>query len=1059
MSNLILEQDQFIRSVEISKTDVFSILLGAGASITSGIPSAMDCIWEWKKNLYTSKHTGNGQKLDIKSEQVRTQIQKWLDAEGSYPSLSADEEYSFYIEECYPIEEDRRKYFQRICEKKQPSIGYKLLSLLHETGLIHSVWTTNFDDLGLNAARAANLLPIDITLDTVDRIFRPQNASELPYIKLHGDYRYGPLKNTTTELSAQDATFRKHLITYLTDKHLIVSGYSGRDHSVMGALIESYSSRGAGRLYWCGYGRDIPIKVQELLELARANGRTAYYIPTDGFDKLFISLASACTKGSEEERKKFKELLSVNTTDIASTPFTISQSRIDTVIKSNFFAIGFPQEVFQFEYKFSDGEKPWSLLRDMTAGHHVVAVPYRGMVYALGTLTQINTLFSGRMKGKISRVPLENFNLQKDTAFHNLLLCAVTDLLGSKPGLSHDKRRLIWKTNTVSQRRINDVIYQTHEGIRLSINTDGSKHFLSFMPDFKVTSENGKEKISKTIVQEIGLTYFAKIFNNKFNDYLKNWRTLLFSAGGGIFELEYPSQSGSGLVFKIDRNNAFAAILTPKPGKIPLSEAFNRNLIHHKGVQYSEPELVFAPIDAGMRQAPKDFHPMRGVSNNKPYDYGASPVLRKEEPVRLAVICPSGETPKFKAFLTRHLSSIDSMGVNKAYLLSFPGFQHAFATPLLIPDPGTENWVISSEPTRNHDIKDGAAELRIMLMASIDKVIKDGQNKVVLLFIPMRWLEYTSYDIDNEHYDLHDYLKAYCAERGIATQFIKEDTLEDPLQCQIAWWLSLSYYVKSLRTPWVLDSLDIETAFAGIGYSVQSQGNHSEIVLGCSHIYNSMGQGLKYRLSKVEDQLFWDRQRRPHLSYNDAYKFGASIIDMFYRTMDEFPKRVVIHKRTFFTADEIAGLKDSLLGNGINRIDLIEVNFEDEMRYVAAKIQESGMPDIDNFALPRGTCVLLNSTEALLWTHGVVPSVENQFFKFYLGGRYIPGPLRIKKHFGQGDLGLIASEILGLTKMNWNSFDLYSQLPATVNSSNEIARIGRLLSKREGITYDYRYFI
>jgi len=117
------------------------------------------------------------------------------------------------------------------------------------------------------------------------------------------------------------------------------------------------------------------------------------------------------------------------------------------------------------------------------------------------------------------------------------------------------------------------------------------------------------------------------------------------------------------------------------------------------------------------------------------------------------------------------------------------------------------------------------------------------------------------------------------------------------------------------------------------------------------------------------------------------------------------------------------------------------------------------MPDIDNFAIPRGTCILLNGYEALLWTHGVVPSVQNPNFKYYLGGRYIPGPLRVIKHYGKSNIGLVSNEILGLTKMNWNSFDLYSQLPATVNSSNEIARIGKLLSKKEGITYDYRYFI
>jgi hypothetical protein len=942
--------------------------------------------------------------------------------------------------------------------KKQPSIGYKLLCLLHEAAIIQSVWTTNFDDLGLNAARAANLLPIDITLDTVDRIFRAQNKAELPYIKLHGDYKYGPLKNTTAELSAQDATFRKKLVEYLGDKHLIVSGFSGRDESVMDALMESYAQPGAGRLYWCGYGREIPNQVAKLLETARANGRTAYYIPTDGFDKLFISLASACTQSDEELSRKYREYLSVITTT-GVTSFTIPQTRVDSVIKSNLFRIGFPQEVFQFELPFNENEKRWSLLRELTAGERVVAVPYKNMVYAIGTLTDINRIFATRMKGKITRVPLDGFDLHKDTAFHNLLLSGITDLLASGAGLPSDKRKLIWKPTAVNQKRINNIIYQTHQAVRLAINYDGSKYYLSFMPDFKVSSENEEEKISKEVFQEIGLSYFAKIFNDKFNDYIKEWRTLLFSNGGGVIELEYPHHSGSGLVFKIDRDNAFAGIVTQKPGKATLNIRFNQKWIHHHGVQYGEPELIFAPRDVGMRQAPRDFHPMRGVSSNKPYDFTNGTGMGDTGVIKLGVICPIDDSPKFKTFLARHLSYVDSKGVNKAYLLPFPGFQQAFANQLLIPDPGTENWAYIAEPAGADSIKNTAPELRNQLISCIDKLVKDGMNKVLVIYIPLRWLEFTAYDIDNEHYDLHDYIKAYCAERGIATQFIKEDTLDDPLQCQINWWLSLSYYVKSLRTPWVLDSLDKETAFAGIGYSVQSQGERSEIVLGCSHIYNSMGQGLKYRLSKVEDQLFWDRQKRPHLSYIDAYKFGMSIIDMFYRTMDEFPKRVVIHKRTFFTKDEIAGMKDSLLGNGIKNVDLIEVNFEDDIRYVASKMQADGMPMIDNFALPRGTCVLLNATEALLWSHGVVPSVENQYFKFYLGGRFIPGPLRIRKHFGNGDLGLIATEILGLTKMNWNSFDLYSQLPATVNSSNEIARIGRLLSKKEGVTYDYRYFI
>lgn len=54
---------------------------------------------------------------------------------------------------------------------------------------------------------------------------------------------------------------------------------------------------------------------------------------------------------------------------------------------------------------------------------------------------------------------------------------------------------------------------------------------------------------------------------------------------------------------------------------------------------------------------------------------------------------------------------------------------------------------------------------------------------------------------------------------------------------------------------------------------------------------------------------------------------------------------------------------------------------------------------------------------------------------------------------------LRAKEILGLSKMDWNNFDLYTKLPSTLQSSNEIARIGSLLQRFGTESYDYRLFI
>jgi hypothetical protein len=40
--------------------------------------------------------------------------------------------------------------------------------------------------------------------------------------------------------------------------------------------------------------------------------------------------------------------------------------------------------------------------------------------------------------------------------------------------------------------------------------------------------------------------------------------------------------------------------------------------------------------------------------------------------------------------------------------------------------------------------------------------------------------------------------------------------------------------------------------------------------------------------------------------------------------------------------------------------------------------------------------------------------------------------------------------------MNWNTFDLYTQVPATIETSNKIARIGRLMEAYGEASYDYR---
>src|SRR5580658_9397510 len=154
MRDFTLPLDAFVRAVGINRGARHAFFLGAGASITSGVPSAQTCVWEWKRDIFITNNPGlEPQFGELSLAGVRQRIQRWLDRKGGYPTEGSAEEYSFYIEACYPHSpENRRVFFQEKCRVAKPHIGYQLLCLLAETGLVGSIWTTNFDCLVGRAA-------------------------------------------------------------------------------------------------------------------------------------------------------------------------------------------------------------------------------------------------------------------------------------------------------------------------------------------------------------------------------------------------------------------------------------------------------------------------------------------------------------------------------------------------------------------------------------------------------------------------------------------------------------------------------------------------------------------------------------------------------------------------------------------------------------------------------------------------------------------------------------------------------------------------------------------
>ncbi|MBN8707329.1 MAG: SIR2 family protein [Bacteroidetes bacterium] len=1058
-----LAYDAFLRVIKENTDSKHTFLLGAGSSISSGVQSATDCIWEWKRNIYiTNNPNFTKQYSSYKSESVQKSLQKWIDTTGLYPNLNSEEEYSFFAQAAYPIEETRRKYFENICKGKEPQIGYQILCQLSKRGMINSVFTTNFDGLVEKAGHQSNITPVSISLANSEYIHRASSDSELLCVALHGDFKYGPLKNTTNELDTQQDTFVSALKKHLYDKHLIVMGYSGRDRSLMNALKKAYSEPGGGMLFWCGYGDEITPSVHELLENIKKSGRKGFYIATEGFDATMLHIAKTCYGGDAAFHFEIEKLLQVaNNNNFQRTPFSIDVIEQNLLLRSNLLPISLPGEVFQVEASFNENEKVWQKIKNLIGDKKICSIPLKNCLYSIGTQSDIKEIFSSILRSDIKRTPVTYKEIRDGSSFKYLYLSSIVKAISELYNLETNGKDKVWGLDHYQTIK-HDISYKVYDALELGLFFDDNIYkanpfcYLSINPTFYIKSEG---IIPKQVKFEIGKNYHDNLLRNqpnvKFNEQIKKWLEILFPLGKKL-QFEYPLNSGSCFKFAISPDTMHVSLMKNSPPKYKLNLPlhFSQKKIIHRGIQFAEPLLEFESKTNG--SIITDFHPMRGLRGNRPYDYALNGNVFESE-INLAVICPVANSPELYSFLNR-LNRVVQVGkFNPDYLLDYPGFFSAFGIPLNIPEPTSDLWKDCNIPLQNSTMLKSAIGLAENIKRNIDQLDANRKKTVIVIFIPTIWNNITLIETENEKFDLHDYIKAYAAQKQIATQFIQEETLSDNLVCQVNWWLSLSFYVKSYRTPWVLKGLQEDTAFVGIGYSVDKRRDQNKVVLGCSHIYNSLGQGLKYKLSKVEDCSF-DNQNNPYLSYHDAYKFGTLIRELFLNAIGELPKRVVVHKRTYFKQDEINGIVDSLEKAGIKQIDLIEINFEKNAKFVALFSNQTEIKP-NFFPLSRGSCFLIDDYTALLWTHGIVPSVRAEQNSYFQGGKGIPIPIKIKKHFGTSNINIIATEILGLTKMNWNSFDLYSKLPATIQTSNEIARIGWLLNRFEGKTYDYRNFM
>lgn len=271
-------------------------LLGAGASVTSGIPLADEMVEQIAREEYCIENRYSAADPRIR----RSDWYPWLKNQKWYRDewgLAAH--YPYIVENILQPRERRRRFFRDILSTSvPPSIGYERVTELIAREVVRTILTTNFDTILPEACKANRRIHhVDVIQTTSDYTQLSTDPANPQIVYLHGSVEHYTDKNSLAEIERKlDEALVSKLVHLLRDHPLIVIGYRGAEPSVMKHLLINHIDEAEGYrhgIYWCAhnYEEEVSDNLPELVhELAGGIQGNFQIVPIVGFDEVMEEL-------------------------------------------------------------------------------------------------------------------------------------------------------------------------------------------------------------------------------------------------------------------------------------------------------------------------------------------------------------------------------------------------------------------------------------------------------------------------------------------------------------------------------------------------------------------------------------------------------------------------------------------------------------------------------------------------------------------------------------------------------------------------------------------------
>ena len=307
-------------------------------------------------------------------------------------------------------------------------------------------------------------------------------------------------------------------------------------------------------------------------------------------------------------------------------------------------------------------------------------------------------------------------------------------------------------------------------------------------------------------------------------------------------------------------------------------------------------------------------------------------------------------------------------------------------------------------------------------------------------------VDFVDAELGAVHRDLRRALKAELMRHRIPTQILLQRVSEASPgardvdhKSRCAWNFFTGLYLKSGGVPWAPTGLRPGSCYVGISFYRPLGDGSGRIRTSVAQAFDEHGDGIVLR----GQDFAWDESRfgsSPHLDSEAAHALIEMVLRRYREEMKQVPARVVVHKTSRYWEAEREGFLHAL--SGVPEVDLLAVAPVSQVRLLRA----------GQYPPLRATRFRVGALW-YLYTTGFISSLRS-----YPHG-HVPSPLQVADHIGDSDPDELLSEILVLSKMNWNSAGFCGTMPITVRFSRLVGEIMREIPPDREPEPQFRYYV